>query len=147
MIYSGDYYEDDLKYLAEHSSNKDIKVFIEAFIAEVEESQSAELCLMQWKADCVNPFFNVRAINHLQKKGYNLYRLRPLGSNKINRFRIIYAYDNEYDDFYLLAVVEKLSENQKGITVHDRIYNYEEAHAIIERVCDEYDELNIPKLH
>jgi hypothetical protein len=146
VIYPGDYYEDDLEYLAQHSENKNVKIFIEAFIAEIAESQGATWCLMQWKGDNKNPFFNVSAINHLQNKGYNLYRLRPLGSSHINRYRVIYAYDNQYDSFYLLAVVEKPPEHEKGNIVHDRIYNYEEDHAIIKRVCDEYDELDIPKL-
>lgn len=146
MIYTGDFYLEDLQYLAEHSSNKHIEAFMQVFLGQIEESKDAIWCLSEWKEENKNPFFNVRAINHLQQQGYNLYRLRPLGSSNLNRYRVIYAYDNEYDDFYLLAVVEKPPKEETGKTVHDRIYNYEEDHAIIKRVCEEYDDRGIPRI-
>lgn len=145
MLCEGDSYQSDLEYLVEHSVHKDIATLIHAFIVQVDESNDAKWCLTQWKGENDNPFFNVRAINTLQSQGFNIYRVRPLGS-RLSRYRILYAYDSEYDDFYLLAVVEKPPENEVGTVTHDRVYNYEHDHAITKRICEEYDATGIPRI-
>lgn len=133
-------------YLAENSVHKDIASLMHALIVQIDESEDAQWCLTKWKGDNDNPFFNVRAINFLQQQGYNVYRLRPLG-NRLSRYRVIYAYDNEYDDFHLLAVVEKPPEDEAGFVVHERVYNYEQNHEITRRICEEYDAIGLPKIH
>ncbi|NOT15454.1 MAG: hypothetical protein HOP21_07750 [Methylotenera sp.] len=145
MIFPGEFYLADLEYLKENSSNKNVDMVIQALMVQIAESEDATWCLTQWKNDNKNPFFNVSAISYLQQQGYNIYRLRPLGSSKLNRYRVIYAFDSEYEDFYLLAVVEKAPENETEIIVHDRIYKYEHDHHIIKRVCKEYDAFGIPR--
>ncbi|EEO27156.2 type II toxin-antitoxin system RelE family toxin [Oxalobacter paraformigenes] len=127
-IYEGDYFEADLSGLSECD-------LINAFLDELENSPKVLDELTKWSAEHnSNPMFNVKAIVAFQNKGFNLYRIRPL-AKRINKYRIIYAYNGQRDEIYLLAIVKKEE------------YNYEPDDPISQRIFDEYDELELPKYH
>ena len=127
-IYEGDYFEDDL-------SGLDERDLINVFLDELEDSPKVLDELTKWNSEHnSNPMFNVKAIVEFHKKGFNLYRIRPL-AKRINKYRIIYAYNGLRDEIYLLAIVKKEE------------YNYEPNNSISQRIFDEYDELDIPKYH
>lgn len=127
-IYEGDYFESDLSVLDECD-------IINAFLDELEDSQKVLDELTKWDAEHnSNPMFNVKAIVEFHKKGFNLYRIRPL-VKRINKYRIIYAYNGQKDEIYLLAIVKKGE------------YNYEPDDPVSQRVFGEYDRIGIPKYH
>lgn len=146
MIFPDDSYDSDLVYLAPILA-PDVISEIKSFVTQIDET--CEHILARWKDQNDNPFFNVRALVNFQNEGYNIYRLRPLGT-RLTRYRIIHAYDNEHDDFYLLALTEKPlehPENESSSNIeHNRIYNYEPNHYISTRIKDDYDRLHIPKI-
>ena len=87
----------------------------------------------------------MRTIAWMQDRGFNMYRIRPLQG--LGQYRILYAFDVEYDDFYALAIVRKRPEVlPAGVGPWD-YYNYERNHPISTRVLDEYDRIGLPKLH
>ena len=127
-IYVGDYFDADLSRLSECD-------LINAFLDELENSPKALDELTKWSTEHnSNPMFNVKAITEFQNKGFNLYRIRPL-AKRINKYRIIYAYNGRRDEIYLLATVKKEE------------YNYEPDSPISQRIFDEYEELELPKYH
>jgi hypothetical protein len=140
MIVAEDSFNDDLQYLAVHSVCPNISSLMRALMVQIDESVDAQRCLVEWRGENKNPFFTVSAIDCFQNQGLNVYRLRPLG-NILRRYRVIYAYDNEYDNFHLLAVVEKPPENENGVVAHNRVYNYEPDHFITHRIIHEYDDV------
>lgn len=146
MIVPDESYDSDLHYLAPILAPNVVNE-IKSFVIQIDET--CEHILARWKDQNNKPFFNVKALDCFQNEGYNIYRLRPLGT-RLTRYRIVYAYDNEYDDFYLLAVTEKpleISENKLlSNLMHNRIYNYEPDHHITKRIKDDYDRLHIPKV-
>ena len=121
---------------------------IMAFLEQLETSEDSKWSLTKWKAENSNPHFNVSAIATLQSAGFNLYRIRPL-SRRLKKYRILYAYNGQVDEIYLLAVVVKkpnpLPEN--AINEGCEYYDYEQNHRITKRVLCEYDQLGLPKIH
>jgi len=90
------------------------------------------------------PYFNVKAIESLHDQGYNIYRIRPLGTQS-SRYRILYAYDAEYDEFYLLAIVGKAPTIPSlGSGIYN--FNYEPTHPVTIRICQEYDSRRLPRI-
>jgi len=123
---------------------------IGVFLDQIDESDDAKWQLSKWPAENSLPHFNVKGVESLQQRGYNIYRLRPLGA-RLRKFRILYAYDAVHDDFYLLAVVVKnpgseaeLNAMLPGFPLH-KTYNYEPDHPITQRICERYDGLQIPR--
>lgn len=134
--------EDDLSRLSEAGLENDVAL-ITTFLDQIEDSEEAQWSLTEYKGEHPDPLFNVRAIDFLQRRGYNVYRIRPL--RRISSYRIIYAYDNELDEIHILAYTRKKPpDSPRGIDPER--YDYEPDHPLSQRICDEYDRLQIPRL-
>jgi len=106
-IYSGDHIDTDLAYL---QANPEYKLgddgVIWAFLDQIANSENATWKLKEWSAVSQNPNFNAKAITWMQTAGFNIYRIRPL-SQRLQKYRILYAYNARRDEVYLLAIVIK----------------------------------------
>lgn len=140
-LYDGDHLEDDLALIAQVS--QDDADLLDAFLTQISESQDALWALTKRMSEHPDPLFNERAIECFQSKGYNVYRIRPL--RFLSHYRIIYAFDAQHDEFYVLAVTRKKPFDAPPDIDPER-YNYEPHHPLSQRICDEYDALGIPRL-
>ena len=136
-VYTGDYFDEDLAGLPEQD-------LINAFLDEIQGSIDARWQMTKRIGEWYTPHFNVKTVDSLQAKGYNIYRIRPL-SPRLSKYRILYGYDAEFDQFYLLAVAIKKPQNAAS-TSNPYYYNYEPTHRITLRICAEYDNLRLPRL-
>jgi hypothetical protein len=148
-IYIGDHTEADLDFIQSNplyeTNDSDL---IRAFWEQLAVSEDAKWSLTKWKTENSSPHFNVSAIASMQQSGYNLYRLRPL-SKRLKKYRIIYAYNGQIDEVYLLAVVVKKPDPEAESPMDGgyEYYDYEPTHRITQRVLNEYDKLGLPKRH
>ena len=145
-LYDGDYVQGDLDRLRATPSTAHDADMIDAFLTQIAESEDALWTLNKWSADFANPFFNCKAINCFQAAGYNIYRIRPLGG-RISRYRILYAYDCQNDDYYVLAITTKKPDSLPPNTDLSAYYAYEPHHSISQRAKNEYDRLGLPRLN
>ena len=112
-------------------------------LIDIDESPDILWTLSAREQQNSDPHFNVKTVDSLQAKGFNVSRLRPL-SRRLKDFRVIYAFDAEYEDFYVLAIVRKL---QAVLNIENKeSFNYEPNHPITKRVCELYDAINIPRI-
>lgn len=118
---------------------------IDAFLTQIAESEDAMWELTKWPGENANPFFNVKGVQMLQQQGYNIYRIRPL-TRRLSKYRILYAYDAQHDDFYVLAIVMKRPAVLPPESLPNDFYNYENLHPITLRICDEYGTLKLPRI-
>lgn len=118
---------------------------ITAFLDELAGSDDAMWALAQHKQDrnFSRPFFNSCVIEWMLDDGYNMYRMRPTVA--VPPYRMLYGYDNEYDEFHILAIVRKKPRTDPDYD-QNRYYDYERDHHISVRVLAEYDELGLPHL-
>lgn len=139
-LWPGNHFKDDIDKLRTHPLHGKSVALLRAFIEELKADQSALALLNHANDSCYKPLFNIKLIGCFQKKGYNIYRVRPLDG--LGHFRIIIAYDVEYDDFYMLALVLKKPENKDQIikSFEDYYYDYELNHPITTRIYNEYDD-------
>lgn len=114
------------------------------FVAELDVSERAKQILFSRDDEYYDPAFTVKAIRCFNDAGFNVSRIRPR-IPRISFYRIIFAIDNEYGDFYLLAVVKKTREYLNGTT--DDGYDYEPDHEITTRIRSDYDDLGIPRFN
>ena len=118
-------------------ATKEDAAAIDALLAELDENELVLDRLCEWHySQTEDPAFDCRAISSFQSAGYNMYRLKfwPLEwAGK--KYRVLYAYDNEYNEYRVLAIVKR-SE-----------YDYQGNHAITKKVMGEYDDIGIPHLH
>ena len=148
-IYEGDHTEADLNFI---QSNPLYEVLdddlIRVFLEQMAVSEDAKWSLTKWKADNQSPHFNVSAIASMQSAGFNLYRIRPL-SRRLRKYRILYAYNGQSDEIYLLAVVVKIPDPLPANPIDGgyEYYDYKPNHRITKRVLSEYDQLGLPKLN
>ena len=148
-IYEGDHTEADLNFI---QSNPLYEVhdadLIRVFLEQISVSEDAKWSLTKWETINPSPHFNVRAITSMQSAGFNLYRIRPL-SRKLKKYRILYAYNGQSDEIYLLAIVVKPPDPLPANPIIGgyEYYDYEQNHRITKRVLSEYDQLGLPKLH
>jgi hypothetical protein len=117
-----------------------------ALFEHIGELEDSARVLTQWPGYNANPAFNTKGFTHWQNRGYNLYRLRPL-TQQLWEYRVLYAYDAEYEDIYVLAVVIKRPNAVPANASAGDYYNYENDHLITKRVCDDYDSFGIPRTH
>ena len=146
QLYDGDHIDEDLDRIradTHYASDADL---ISVFLNELDESENAKWKLCRWKDESSSPWFNCQAVVCFHDSGLNIYRIRPL-SSRLSRYRIIYAYDSECDDFYLLAVVVKVPHEQQENYDLEKFYNYEPHHPISTRVVSEYRALGLPSTH
>src|ERR1700761_7218517 len=117
-----------------------------AFLEELGNREDALWQLVHHQAERTypSPTFNSKMIEWMLADGFNIGRIRPMPA--LRNYRILYGYDNEYDDVYSFAVVEKAPQ---GLPAPDyvRYYNYERDHPVGGRVIDEYDDRRIPRVH
>jgi hypothetical protein len=143
-LYEGDYVQQDLGVIAQRNGQDDADLLL-AFLEELGCREDALWQLVRHRAERTypSPTFNSRLIEWMLADRYNIGRIRPLPA--LSRYRILYGYDNEYDDIYSLAVVEKPPH---GLQVPDytRYYNYERDHPVSTRVIDEYINRQLPKI-
>lgn len=136
-IYNGDHIDDDIKEISKSSRSSDIPLLL-AFIQQLSGSEDARWRLIRRKDEnCSSPYFNCCAIECFQKRGFNLYRLRPVKS-RIDIYRIIYAYDSEYDDIYFLAIVIAKKENHTPPPPESLHYDYAQDNSKTKRIEEEY---------
>ena len=144
-LYDGNYVQADLDNLRaslETSSDADL---IDAFLTQLAESEDALWKLVKRSSEFDDPFFNCKAVNCFLYDGYNICRIRPLGS-RLSNYRILYGYDNVHDDFYILAVTIKRPKLLPINATQNLYYDYEPNHPISVRVKSEYDSLKLPRL-
>lgn len=144
-LYDGEFIRQDLDQLRAIEGCAQDAVRLDAFLEQVGASEEAVWSLRQWHGEHPDPLFSMRAITWMQNAGFNLYRIRPLKG--LGQYRILYAYDVEYDDSYALAVVRKRPIDLSPGAGQWDYYNYERDHPISTRVLDEYERLDLPKLH
>jgi hypothetical protein len=123
--------------------NQDDADLIREFIAEIDVDERAKNTLFKRNDEYYHPAFTVRAIDCFLQRGINVSRVRPC-IGRLVIYRIIFALDNEYEDFYLLALVKKTREYLTGKSNDG--YNYEPKHWITERILLDYEELGLPVL-
>lgn len=140
-LYDGDYVQEDLDRI--RATCPEDAALLDAFLTQIGESEEAIWALSKRNAEHPDPLFNVKAIDCFHDRGYNLYRIRPI--KLLDRYRIIYAFDAEYDNFYVLGITRKKNHDAPR-TIDSDFYNYEPGHPLSKRVCEEYDDLNIPRL-
>jgi hypothetical protein len=116
---------------------------ISVFLDEIDVSDRAKQTMLNRNDEYFDPAFTVRSIDCFNQSGYNVSRIRPR-IPRIGFYRIIFAIDNEYDDFYLLGVVKKTNEYMQGLTEDG--YNYEPDHWITRRILADYADLGIPRI-
>lgn len=145
-LFDGDHLATDLDNLRSDPSILDDADLIDAFLDQLAESEDALWSLVKWKGSHHNPYFNCSAIDCFQNEGYNVYRIRPQ-DGRLNKYRIIYAFDGVHNDFYLLAIVIKSPTTLQSGPKSDIHYNYEPSHPITRRVKSEYDRLGLPRLN
>lgn len=138
IFYDGDHLEDDLARMPDGD-------LIDAFLTGVSTSDDAIRELTKWPGENANPFFNAKGVQTLQQQGYNIYRIRPL-SRRLRKYRILFAYDKQHDDFYVLAIAMKRPAALSPENLPDDFYNYEHNHPITKRICRECDILKIPRI-
>lgn len=119
---------------------------LEAFIERIAGLDDLSPILRQWPGEHVDPSFNTKGFSEQQRAGYNLYRLRPL-TRRLWEYRILYAYDSEYEDIYILAVVIKRPEHLPAQSSERDFYNYEHDHPITQRIRNDYERYNFPRTH
>lgn len=144
QLYDGDHVETDLAVIRADPSYGGDADLLAAFLDELGRSEDALWKLCRWNDEHSSPWFNCKAITCFQTAGINMYRIRPL-SPKLGRYRILYAYDAEYEDFHILAiVVKKPTDMPQGASPQD-YYNYEPDHPVSIRATSEYDSIGIPR--
>lgn len=145
-LYDGDHVEADLASIradARHSGDADL---LSAFLDQLGGNEDALWKLCRWEAEYSNPWFNCKAIACFQSAGVNMYRIRPL-TPRLQRYRILYAYDSAHEEFHILAiVVKKPTVVPQGVSPQD-YYNYEPDHPVSVRCASEYDTIGIPRMH
>ena len=122
---------------------------LRAFLQELEDSGDLLERLSSWHYAhaYADPQFDCRAIDCLQRRGYNVYRLKALRLEWARRYyRIVYAYDVAYDDFIVLAVVLRLTDRTPP-ELREHCYDYQPNHPITQRICTEYERLELPVRH
>lgn len=142
-IWLTDSYEADLSDL-----DDDIQDLLIAFLSELNDSEHARNRLFHSDGFNNDPRFNVKAVTCFNDAGYNISRLRPLNPAALRDYRIIYAIDNENDDFYLMAIVTKTEDYLNGL--NEDGYDYEPNHSISQRIRADYDAYGLPlvrKIH
>lgn len=129
--------DEDLTALARDPATKDDAAAIDAFLAELDENELLLDRLCRWHySQTEDPAFECMAIASLQKQGYNMYRLKFWALEWAGRrYRVLYAYDTEYNEYRVLAIVKR-SE-----------YDYEANHSITRKIMAEYDAIGIPHIH
>lgn len=116
---------------------------IREFVEDIASAKHAATMLFRERDEYDHPAFSIKAVRCFVETGYSISRIRP-GSPGLRSFRIIFALDTEYDDFYLLAVVKKTQAYLRGETNDG--YNYEPNHPTTNRIRDDYDALGLPRL-
>jgi hypothetical protein len=146
-LYSGEGFDSDIAAMrALDGQSARCADLITVLLAEISSSENAVWKLVKHESEYRNPSFNCKAINSFLLIGYNISRLRPLFSIA-NRYRILFAYDNEYDDFYLLGIAQKCQIAIPGSSLSESYYDYQLDHPVTQRIFDEYDLLGLPRLH
>lgn len=128
----------DINYILKVSNNadNDLKKIpnrerIEVFINYISERQDLLDLLTKWDEEHnAPPAFNVKAIASFHKRKLNIYRIRPLLKD-IKNYRIIYAFNQKENEFYVLAVIDR---NSYDYDLHDPISN---------RIIEEHDSLGL----
>lgn len=128
--------DDDLAALAADPATHNDAAVIDAFLAELDENEVLLDRLCGWHySQTADPAFDCQALAIFQKAGYNVYRLKVWSLEWAGkRYRIIYAYDTEYNEYRVLAIVKR-SE-----------YDYEADHHITKKIMAEYDAIGIPHI-
>ena len=143
-LYTGDHVESDLQTIADRNGRNDADD-LRSFLEELGSREDALWQLVRHRSERTypSPTFNSRMIEILLGERYNIGRIRPVP--RLSKYRILYAYDNQHDDIYVLAIVEKLPVDVAN-AVPERYYDYERNHPVTSRIVDEYDSLGIPRI-
>ncbi|CAG9177810.1 hypothetical protein LMG32289_03914 [Cupriavidus pampae] len=140
-LYDGDNVQEDLDRIRQVSlADGDL---LDVFLTQIAESREAIWSLSQRAGEHPDPLFSVKVIECFQQRGFNVSRIRPL--RLLSQYRVIVAFDAQNDDFYVLAVVRKKPHDAPAAIDPDS-YDYEPDHPLSHRVCDEYDDLGIPRI-
>lgn len=143
-LYDGDFLEEDLALVTRMSSAEEADM-INAFLNDVAGCVDAMWTLCRRDANFPHPAFTCKVVECFLKRGFNISRIRPL-RGKLNRYRVIYAYDNSCDEIHLLAIVRKRVDPLPEGADPNTYYDYEARHPITARIEQEYDRLGIPRL-
>lgn len=139
VIFNGNFLDDDLEKLRANPVTSTDADLLNAFMDQIAGSEEVLWKLLRWKDDHGSPHFNCRAIDCFQNDGYNIYRIRPL-TRKLSKYRILYAYNTQANEFHFLAVVVKQIASIAVDAEPGDFYNYEFNHSISIRIRSEYDD-------
>lgn len=138
---------DDLAQLQADPFTRRDSLLIAAFIEDLEGLPDAVWSLLKWPNEWADdPRFASEGVTCLQHLGYNIYRIKPR-IKALAKYRILYAYDSAYEDFYLLAIVIRKTNQPPPATLASLEYSYEPDEDISQRVMRDYDELQLPRVH
>jgi hypothetical protein len=145
-LYDGDQVEADLALIRAdplYSGDADL---LSAFLDELGGNEDALWKLCKWEAEYSSPWFDCKAITCFQSAGLNMYRLKPL-TNRLRRYRILYAYDAAREEFHILAIVVRKPAVMPQGASPDDYYDYEPDHPVSVRATREYDSIGLPRVH
>jgi hypothetical protein len=117
---------------------------IVALLEEINGNEYAMRQLTRDDGDYRNPTFTSKPIRGFIEAKYSIYRMRPLLSVATG-FRVLYAYDLEYEDFYALGVVEKTREHNDTQEFGEE-YDYQLTHPFTVGIFDQYDRFGLPHI-
>ncbi|WP_017234957.1 hypothetical protein [Pandoraea sp. B-6] len=144
-LYADDGFDEDLQRLADDPLTAQDAVRIKALTDQIDESEDALWSLIQRDGEHPDPLFSVKAVAWMNAAGYNISRIR-FHNVGLSRYRILICYDNEYDDFYLLAIVVKDLQIAYDGNEPYHLYDYERDHLVTRRMLADYDRLGVPKI-
>jgi hypothetical protein len=145
LLYDGSHVQHDLEAIRRWSAPANDADLIDAFLTQVSESEEAMWTLREWRGEFQPPLFNCCAIDSFHRRGFNVYRMRPL-RGRLSRYRIIYALDVAHDEICVLAVTLKRLPNLPAHETTEFHYGYEPEHPVTQRCEGEYEQRSFRKL-
>ena len=138
-VFNGDHLERDLEDLQNFADTANDVDLLNAFLDDVSEREDVLWKLLREKHEQQVPHFNCSLVRFFHNEGYNVYRIRPLTKRRLNKYRILYAYNAPANEIHFLAVVVKRSAPPHINLPSDKFYDYEANHPISIRIRSEYD--------
>jgi DNA-binding XRE family transcriptional regulator len=125
-LVDGECIESDLEVICSREGSTRTADMLDAFLDELDENEDAVWKLTHDRDEqrYPAPIFNCMRVQSFVRRGYNVYRLRPL--DVLKDFRILYAYDGRHERVYLLAIVRKRPQGNE-FKDDDSYYGYEYA--------------------
>lgn len=147
VVYDGDFIDKDLQILqADPNTGSDAHLII-ALLDQIAGSEEIPWKLLHREDVHYSPYFNCKAITCFQNDGYNIYRIRPMETSRLKKYRVLYAYDAPRNKLHLLAIVIKnQNTTSTNHTLNPYDYDYEYDHPVSIRIRSEYDNRSFARI-